>query len=178
LMIGNGQTPSSVAAAWPTLPNYFQSGSSSLTSVQWLNYQTPPTNPTNGNTSFVNFRLAPTSPWKAGASGVNDHGADVGANINLLNQAQGLLELKGAPAKDITTSGFSVSYLAPDSAVVWVCHGTTSDITAATCAADSGGARARNTAVTGLAAHMFYYYWILGQGNARMSQRAGTVWTN
>jgi hypothetical protein len=125
----------------------------------------------------ASYCLVPGSSYKAGTNAFNK-GADLGVNCNELAQAQGLLQLKGTPAASITTGGFSVSYIAADSAVVWVGYSTTNDITTATWVADSGGARARSTAITGLATKTHFYYWVLGPGNAIMSQRSGDTWTN
>lgn len=182
LMIGNGQTPSAVAAAWPSpLVNYFQTGSSSLFTVGWSKYGNLPTNPTNGNPSNFNFNLSATSPWNAGSAGVNDHSKNVGVNIEDLNVAQGLVTLVGTPNNLITTSGFTISYIAPDSGVCYVDWTPTAIdpnvITSFTRVADSGGARARNLAITGTASQSAISYRLECSGNSELGQRMGQVKT-
>jgi hypothetical protein len=169
LMIGNGQTPSAVAAAWPTLPNYFQTGSSSLFTVGWSKYLTPSTVPFNGNPNGLSFPLSFSSLWKAGSSSVNDHSGDVGADIDVLNAAQGLLQLgnvtfpSGVP---------TISYYAADSQVCYVLLSTTNDISTTTPIADAGGARARSVTMTGLPSQITEFGWVVCPGNPVMSQRS------
>lgn len=179
LMIGNGQAPSAVAAAWPSpLVNYFQSGSSSLFTVGWSKYGALPTNPTNGNPSNFNFNLSATSPWNAGSAGVNDHSKSVGVNVDDLEVAQGVLKLIGVPNSTVTTSAYTVSYRASDSAACSVGTSTSSDITSASWTSDGGGQRARNFAVTGKSSQTLYYFWVLCQGNSVLSQASGSIKTH
>jgi hypothetical protein len=65
LMLGNGQTPAAVAAAWPSLTNYFQTGTSSLATVGWFNHQ--PFVLENGDPASLNYHLRDASPWSAGS---------------------------------------------------------------------------------------------------------------
>jgi hypothetical protein len=178
LMIGNGQTPAAVAAAWPSLANYFQSGSSSLSGVGWFNYQTPAM--TNGNPAFLDYHLRAASPWSAGSSGVNDHTGAVGADIDMLNAAQGLVTLGGVAANTITASSAAVAYVAPDSGSCYVDYsaGDPAVMTSPSRVKDAGGPRPRSVALTGLSSQTTYYYRVMCSGNYKISQRTGQFRTN
>lgn len=170
--VPSGQsTVSTMTTAFGSVPNvYLANGTvaGTIAAVGWLN-------PTIDQ--FANYCLAPASPYKAGNNSIT-HAADLGVNCNRLIQDQGIVDLKGTPANLITTSGFSVSYVAADSAVDYVGYSTTNDVTTATWVADGGGARPRNTAITGRSTKTHYYYWVYGSGNFMMSQKSGDVWTN
>lgn len=141
------------------------------TAIKWLN-------PAIDDTTF-NYGLQPYSPYKAGNNAF-DNTADLGANMILLNQVQGQVKLYGTPTSGITTTGAHISYSAPDSGVCWIDYSSTDPnvITAFTRVADSGGARSRNTALTGLVTKTYYYYRLACSGNAPTSQRTGSFWTN
>ncbi|HEY1946691.1 MAG TPA: choice-of-anchor D domain-containing protein [Bryobacteraceae bacterium] len=170
LMIGNGQTPAAVAAAWPSLSNYFQSGTSSLSAVGWFNYQAPAL--VNGNPAFLDYHLKDVSHWSAGGA--------VGADIDALNAAQGLVTLAGAPASSITSSSAAVAYVAPDSGNCYVDYaaGDPAVMTAPNRVQDAGGARSRSVALTGLTSQTTYYYRVMCSGNYKKSQRTGEFRTN
>lgn len=141
------------------------------TAIKWMN-------PAIDNIIF-DYTLQPKSPYKASSNGF-DNGSDLGANMILLNQAQGLVTLYGVPTSGITATGAHVSYNAPDSGVCWIDYSSTDPnvITAFTRVADSGGIRNRNTAITGLVTKTHYNYRLECSGNAPTSQRFGDFWTN
>lgn len=137
-------------------------------SVKWWN---PMVDSSNGS-----YCLAVSSPYNAGNSGLNSS-ADVGINCDQLDIDQGKLKMIGTPNGLITTAGFTVAYVAADSAACNVGHSTTNDITTATWQVDAGGARARSTAVTGLSTGTLYFGWTLCPGNSIMSQASFQVKT-
>jgi hypothetical protein len=178
LMLGNGQTPAAVAAAWPSLTNYFQTGTSSLATVGWLNHQAFVLE--NGDPASLNYHLRDASPWSAGSPGVNDHSGAVGADIDALNAAQGLLVLGGVPSSSITSVSAAVAYVAADRGTCYVDYaaGDPAVMISPTRVADAGGPRARTVALTGLTTHTTYYYRVMCSGNYRRSQRTGKFRTN
>lgn len=168
----SGQSNSStLSTAFNGLNNsYFATGTvpGTVSAIKWWN---------PAITNQVNYRLNYQSPYNAGNNGF-DHSATLGAFMDELDSAQGNITLIGTPESSITSSSFVVAYQAADSAVDYVLYSQTNDITTATQIADAGGARKRNTTVSGLASHTTIYYWVLGSGNSVMSQRSGIVKTH
>ncbi|HEY3936715.1 MAG TPA: hypothetical protein VGL97_04765 [Bryobacteraceae bacterium] len=177
VMIGNGVTQAQIQAAWPGyVSNNYIPSDTSLSSAGWFNYQAPVAQ--NGNTQHLDFRLKGT--YCAGCVGsgfgpAND-GADVGANIDALQAAQGKTTLVGAPASSITSSSASVAFVAPDSAGCPVDYSSSDPLVMSsfTRVNDAGGTRTRNIALSGLSSHTTYYYRV----NCAVEQPTGEFRTN
>jgi hypothetical protein len=178
VMIGNGVTQAQIQAAWPghTGNNYIPSNTS-LNSVGWFNYQTPVTQ--NGDTQHLDFHLK--ANYCAGCSGsgvgpANDTTADVGANIDQLEAAQGKTTLVGAPASTITSSSAKIVFVAPDSGGCPVDYSSSDPtvISNFTRISDPGGVRARNISLSGLSSHTTYHYRV----NCAVEQPTGQFKTN
>lgn len=177
LLVGNGQTPSSVAAAWPSSKSYFQSGStSSIPAIGFYNYQVPTF--TNGNPQDQDFDLIDAAQCKAGSSTSNDHSQDCGINANQLRSHLGVVKLFGASG--ITSTGFTVEYQAPDVGQMYidVCPAAdTNCITPIQRFTDSSSAVYRTWTFTGLTTKTFYNFAVRAAGNPVHSIRLGQVWT-
>ena len=98
------------------------------------------------------LRLRFDSQAKAGA---RPEGLDAGANIDILESAQG--KVRNVRLQSGTTSA-TLSYIAPDSAACFVDYGTDPLWSAHTRVSDNGGLVTRSISFTGLSAGTLYYY--------------------
>lgn len=159
-----------ICSTFPT-PNTCTAGNTyaaRLNVVKWYN-------PSVDN--FANYSLQDASAYSAGNSPYG-HESALGADINLINSATGMLTLSGVPSRFITTTGATISYTSADAGVCYVSYSTTNDITTAALVADSGGVVSRTTALTGLTTKTAYYYWVRCGGNSVSSQKHGAFRTN
>jgi hypothetical protein len=130
---------------WPSLHNYIPSDMS-LESAGWLSY------------SKQDFHV--TTKYCSGcASPANDR-KDVGADLDLLEAAQGKVTLVGVPEAHLASTSAVVSFVAPDSMGCPVDYSASDPtvITNFTRASDAGGARPRNITLSGLTSGTVYHY--------------------
>ena len=172
VFVGSGVTAAQIESAWPNhiaYPNgqpmnYFNAN---IGSIGWFSYN-PGNTPAGGN-----FRLKST--YCSGCAQHATDGTDVGANIDALEAAQGVVTLSGVPSSSLTSNSATVVFVAPDTAGCSVDY-SSSDATVATSftrVADAGGARVRNINLTGLTGATLYYYRV----NCAVQQPAGQFHT-
>jgi hypothetical protein len=159
LMIGNRATRSQVMKYWPALKNDFL-GSQSLSDVGWVNYQAPAR--ALGNTQHLDFHL-----------NENDH--HLGADIDVLEAAQGKVKLIGVSEARLTATSATVSFVAPDGMGCPVDYSRSDAAVIAnfTRVPDPGGARARSITLPGLEPRTLYHYRV----NCAAEQPTGSFQT-
>jgi hypothetical protein len=145
----------------------------SLASVGWWNINfTSGLYDANGNYSGPqpDFHLKSSSAYNA----VAGDGKQAGADIDALEAAQGKVTLVGA--NQITSSSANITYVAPDSASCSVDYSSSDPtlIDSFSRITDTGGARVRNVALSGLAGRTAYYYRV----NCAVQQPIGSFHTN
>jgi len=175
VLMSNG-TQGAVQTVWPnTLFNYIPSTPSNYGATGFFHYVTP-TEFVNGNVDHENFRLNSSGPYCSGCGSPASDGLDVGANIDQLEAAEGVVTLIGVPNSSITTTGATVVFIAPDSAGCSVDYSSTDStlVNSFTRIADAGGARVRNIALTGLTTQTGYFYRV----NCAVQQPVGAFRTN
>jgi hypothetical protein len=159
VLLSNG-TQAAVQAVWPnTLYNYIPSNPSNIAAVGWFNYDGSPLPFVNGNPKNYNFRLQ-SSLYCSGCGSPGSDGRDVGADIDALEAAQGVVSLVGVPASTVTSSSATVAFVAPDAMGCTVDYSSTDPalVNNFTRVANSGGARAQNVVLSGLTTSTNYYY--------------------
>lgn len=132
-----------------------------LNDVKWNNLQgivVPPAGSWDYSGNYtgpvLNFHLLSQSSYNYGQT---TDGLQEGANVDQLEAAQGKVTLTGV--NQITSTSANITYVAPDSASCSVDYSSSDPnvITSFTRVQDTGGARVRNVALTGLAATTKYY---------------------
>ena len=103
----------------------------------------------------LDFRLRDDSPWKNRAS----DGRDPGVIVDELEAAQG--RVRGARIRNISASGATVSYTAPDEAACYVDYGLTPAWGQGQRVSDGGGSLARSVQLSGLTPRTLYYVKLL-----------------
>jgi len=106
-----------------------------------------------------NFRLRHDSPYISGGANRASDDMDAGVDMDALEAAQG--RVSNARAWGLTASAANIAYLAPDSAACTVEYGTAATWGTGTRVSDSGGDRARNVPLSGLARGTLYHYRVL-----------------
>lgn len=140
-----------------------------ITAINWAN----PTLDINAN-----YCLSTGSPYVAGGASAISRNADVGVDCIKLMKDQGYLAPPTVPTASVTTTGFQVAYLAPDSASCSVDVSLSTDpngITPLQRTSDGGGSTSRTVTFTGLTTKTAYVAWVRCQGNAVMSQKSVLV---
>jgi hypothetical protein len=149
----------------PTSPG--QIGWRKSTTPQLLNFAYP----------SVDFELKNISNYVSGSTGPNAHrasdGKDIGADLLALQAAQGKVTYNGTSG--ITTTSMNVNFIAPDGQACPVDLSTTDStlVNSFTRYTDSGSARVRSVAITGLTPHTAYY----GRVNCQVEQPTFVVRT-
>lgn len=118
------------------------------------------------NAAGGDFRLNYLSPFVSGGATHALDGLSVGANIDQLRDAIGIID--GAHPISITTTAASIVFHAPDlGAACYVAYGTSTDPTTWTrTAADTSASQARTIALTGLTTKTFYNWQTWCSGTA------------
>lgn len=155
---------SAVQAEWPTLINYIPSTPANYGAVGFFNYSSP-TEFVNGNPQHLDFRLNSSGPYCSGCGSPASDGLDVGANIDVLEAAQGKVTLIGVPNSSITATSATVVFIAPDTLACPIDYSSSdptlvNNFARATSAAgaNSRGGNLTNTNITGLTSGTTYYY--------------------
>jgi hypothetical protein len=145
VMMSPDANQATVQSWWPSLHNYIPSDMS-LNTAGWLSY------------SKKDFHV--TSKYCSGCSSPASDSRDVGADIDVLQAAQGKVTLIGVPESNLTSTSAVVSFVAPDSMGCPVDYSASDPnvITSFTRVPDSGGARSRNITLPGLATGTVYHY--------------------
>lgn len=159
-------TCSSEAALYPA-NNYFPSGTTLANRVSAIGWNSPLSYGAAGG----NYRLTGPSPYIAGGHLASD-GLDIGANIDQLEAAQG--KVSNVHAYELSSTGATLAFLAPDSMGLTVDWGTSAFWTGSgawTRVTNAGGQRAQTVALTGLPAHGLIYYRV----NGAVMQPTGTL---
>jgi len=145
VMMSPDANQATVQSWWPSLHNYIPSDMS-LNNTGWLSY------------SKKDFHV--TSKYCSGCSSPASDSRDVGADIDVLQAAQGKVTLIGVPESHLTSTSAVVSFVAPDSMGCPVDYSASDPnvITSFTRVPDSGGARSRNITLPGLATGTVYHY--------------------
>ena len=158
---------SSTAALYPA-NNYFpNSGTTLANRVSAIGWKTPLSYGAAGG----DYRLRELSSYISGSHLASD-GFDVGANIDQLEAAQG--KVSNVRTDELSSTGATVEFTAPDSAGITVDWGTSAFWTGSgawTRVANAGGQRAQTVTLTGLPAHALIYYRV----NGTVMQPTGTV---
>ncbi|HMF75116.1 MAG TPA: fibronectin type III domain-containing protein [Bryobacteraceae bacterium] len=170
LMIGNHATRSEVMEYWPGLQNYFPKNQS-LSAVGWLNYQAPLT--VLGNTQNTDYHLK--ANWCQDCKNPPGDGRSVGADIDILDAAQGAVKLVGTPDAQLTQTSAAVTFVAPDSMGCPVDYSSSDAAVMAnfTRVNDPGGARARTISLTDLSPGTLYHFRV----NCAVEQPTGSFRT-
>ena len=149
---------SDVQAHWPSLFNYVPRDPSNYAAAGFFNYDGNVTPFVNGNLKHYNFRLNANYCSRCGHAASD--GADVGANIDALEAAQGKVTLIGVPNNAITGTSATVAFLAPDNAGCPVDYSSTDPtlIDSFTRVPDPGGPRVRDLTLSGLTSGTVYHY--------------------
>jgi Domain of unknown function (DUF4082) len=170
LLMGS-PTQSQIQGIWPTVvngSNYIPSNPGDFSSIGWFKY--------GGSTDVKNnYRFRGSSPYISGGHNPAADGSDVGANIDAMEAAQGIVTLNGV--SNITTAGAQVNFIAPDSQGCSVDYSSTdSTLTSSfTRVTDAGGSnRVRNIALTGLSSGTEYFFRI----NCQVQQLTGQFRTH
>ncbi|HEY3457547.1 MAG TPA: hypothetical protein VGK64_23400 [Bryobacteraceae bacterium] len=145
VMMSPDASQATVQSWWPSLHNYIPSDMS-LNSAGWLSY------------SKKDFHV--TSKYCSGCSSPATDSRDVGADIDVLQAAQGKVTLIGVPEANLTSTSAVVSFVAPDSMGCPVDYSASDPnvITSFTRVSDGGGARSRNITLSGLTPGTVYHY--------------------
>ena len=116
-----------------------------------------------------NFRVQPQSPYAAGGSSAASDGTALGANIDQLEQAQGLMG--PAVATGILPSVAMINVMVPDlGAACYVLYGTGTDVTQfSRTAADTTSSQQRSLQVSGLEAGLTYNFMVVCSGASNAS---------
>ena len=151
-------TQGNVQAAWPSPLNYIPADPTDYFSAGFFNYDGAATPFVNGNPKNYNFRL--NSNYCSGCGHPASDATDVGANIDVLEAAQGKVTLNGVPNGSITNNSATITFVAPDAQGCPVDYSSTDAtvINSFTRVPDTGGNRSRNIALTGLSSGTVYYY--------------------
>lgn len=164
-------TRSQIQGMWPNGVNgnnYVPSNPSNYSSVGWFAYGGP-TAVTN------NYRLNSASPYISGGSNNAADGTDVGANIDAMEAAQGIVTMNGV--SNISSGGAQINFVAPDSQGCSVDYSSTDSTLTRnfTRVPDAGGTnRVRNIALPGLTTQTNYYFRV----NCQVQQPVGQFHTN
>lgn len=151
---------STVAGWWPSGLNIIP-GDTALAHNKYFSYVV------SGDTG--NYHLRHDSPYISGGASHGSDGKSIGADIDKIENAEGLVNSVGV--NSITSSAATVSFVAPDSQACSVDYAPSSDvITSFTRAADSGTAAGpRNVSLSGLSSHTVYHFRI----NCAVEQPSG-----
>ncbi len=173
VLMSNGNQ-SAVRAAWPnSLFNYIPSDPTNYANAGFFNYDSNPAQFVNGNPKNYNFRVK--SNYCANCGHPASDGTDVGANIDVLEAAQGKVTLTSVPANTITSTSATVTFVAPDVAGCSVDYSSIDPaiINGFTRVADVGGDRVRNISLSGLTPGTVYYFRV----NCAVEQPTGKFQT-
>ncbi len=145
LLLGDSNQ-STIQSYWPGLSNYIPANPSDLSSVGWF------------STAKNDFHLK--AAYCSGCGNAGSDRKDVGADIDLLEAAQGKVKLIGVPTSSISVTSAAVSFVAPDSQSCPVDYSSTDPtlINSFTRASDTGSGRSRNVAISGLSSKTVYFY--------------------
>lgn len=156
----NTQTPSgfvgasTVQNAFPSLTNHIPNGNSVTANLNLIKFALANTSNTAAKLTGLDLRLAATSPYLSNAS----DGTQVGANMDQLQRAQGLI----TQLRAIALSGISatVSAFVPDPAeACYAGYGTSRNPASWTwTSADTTNNRQRNIVLNGLSSGTTYFY--------------------
>jgi hypothetical protein len=143
---------SAAAALYPPAPGTFwpNSGTTLANRVSQLSWFSP---------STFNFRLNSQSPYCSGCGSAATDDMDIGADIDKLDAAQG--KVSNVRVFDLSSSGATVGFLAPDGLGCSVDYGTANFPGGSGTwmrVLNPGGQRVQNATLTGLNASTVYHY--------------------
>ncbi len=167
VLIGNGVSQSQVQSWYPSpLKNYIPANTS-LGSVGWFNCPGP-----NCSSGTPDFHLK--ANYCSGCESPAADGGDVGANIDALQDAQGMVKFNGV--SNTSGSSATITYVAPDSAACSVDYSSSDPtlVTSFSRVSDNGGKGARNVTLSGLSHATAYNFRI----NCAVQQPTGEFRTN
>ena len=180
-LVAAAYTPAACNTFWSSVSGNVcvgNAGTTTANSILTANSGTPllalwgPVTNTSAYPAVANWRLVcPSgtigsglcSSYISGARYTTD-GLDVGANIDALEAAQGVVS--NVHAYGLSSTGATIGFLAPDGYCITVDYDYTGSFTpgAFTRVTNScGAARVQNVALTGLTAHALVYYRVNGQ---------------
>jgi hypothetical protein len=110
-------------------------------------------------TEGFDFHLQHDSPYISGGSDPATDGLDIGADIDAVEVARGVVS--NIRVRSITSNSAIISYLAPDSDACTVEYSTSATWGTGSREADGGGDRVRNVSLSSLSTGTLYHYRVL-----------------